>query len=401
MRVLTINSGSSSLKFDLLDTAPGSSWVDRIAGGGVDRIGGPAFASVRYGDARLERNNPVVDHAGAFAEATAMLREAGLAGTVEAVGHRVVHGGAHFREPALIDEAAVDAITAASELAPLHNRPALQAIEAARSEFPAIPMVATFDTAFYVDLPEVAAVYALPSDLSERLGLRRYGFHGLAHRYMVERYRALQPELDGPRLMTLQLGNGCSVTASVDGRPLDTSMGFTPLEGLIMGTRSGDLDPSIPLFLAKRDGLSPDRVEAILNNESGLRGLSGRSNDMRDLLQAEANGDGRAALAIDAFCYRVRKYIGAYLAVLGGADAIIFGGGIGERSAAVRQRISAGIEPLGLALNVHANESASGEERRISAEGSAIDAWVVPVDEAAVIARDVVSCLARQEDGAR
>jgi acetate kinase len=394
MRVLAVNCGSSSLKFDLFDATVAAEPA-RLAAGIVERIGPEATYSLDFDGRRLTETRPVPDHRQAFDAAFDLLSASGLAAGMEAIGHRVVHGGAHFREATPIDEAVIEAIEAASQLAPLHNRPALAAIEAARARAGSIPMVASFDTAYYADLPEVAALYALPRDLSERLGIRRYGFHGLAHHYMVERYRALRPDVERPRLITLQLGNGCSATASVDGRPLDTSMGFTPLEGLIMGTRPGDLDPAIPLFLAQRGGFSLDQIEALLNNESGLRGLSGRSNDMRDLLQAEADGDERAALAVEAFCYRVRKYAGAYLAVLGGADALVFGGGIGEHSAAVRQRICAGLRWAGLALDTEANDRESGKDRRISAAGSGIEAWVVAVDEAAVIAKEVVACLGK------
>jgi acetate kinase len=256
-------------------------------------------------------------------------------------------------------------------------------------------MVATFDTAFYADLPEEARLYALPRELSERLGIRRYGFHGLAHRYMVTRFRALRPEVGQPRLVTLQLGNGCSATASADGRPLDTSMGFTPLEGLIMGTRSGDLDPALPLFLAESEKLTPAEVDSLLNTRSGLLGLSGISHDMRDLLAASRRGEASAELAIAAFCLRVRKYVGAYLSVLGGADAIVFGGGIGEHSPEIRARICGGMEWAGLRLNLGANDAALGGEERISTDASPVEAWVLSVNEAAIIAEDVYTCLHR------
>lgn len=393
MRALTVNCGSSSLKFDVLEVQAGDPLVTRIARGTVERIGDEASCTLKSGSGLIEYRRPLADHAEALEEAANMLQEAALMPGIEAVGHRVVHGGARFHAPALIDETVIRAIEAASELAPLHNRPALAAIRAARNRLKSIPMVATFDTAFYADLPEVAATYALPQELSERFGIRRFGFHGLAHRYMVERYQSLQPGVDRARLITLQLGSGCSATASQDGRPLDTSMGFTPLEGLIMGTRSGDIDPSLPLFLARQKGLSLDQVENLLNTQSGLLGISGRSNDMRDLLQAEKVGDERSALAIESFCYRVRKYIGAYLAVLGGADALVFGGGIGEHSPELRRRICAGLEWAGPRLNDQANAEGSGDYR-ISRDGSGIEAWVFEVDEAKVIAQDVLGVLA-------
>jgi acetate kinase len=210
---------------------------------------------------------------------------------------------------------------------------------------------------------------------------------------MVQRFRRLRPEIEGPRLVTLQLGNGCSAAASVDGRPLDTSMGFTPLEGLIMGTRSGDVDPSLPLFLSEKEGLSTAEVASLLNTRSGLLGLSGRSHDMRDLLTAAAAGDQRSELAVAAFCYRVKKYLGAYLAALGGADAVIFGGGIGENSADVRRRVCDGMEWAGLELDAGLNAAASGRETKLAKDSSRVEAWTVTVDEAAVIARDAYDCL--------
>jgi acetate kinase len=396
MRVLALNCGSSSLKFDLLEVASaGDAAPIRIASGLIDRIGEEATASLSLAGRPVERPAEVRDHAAALAAALSQLEEAGLVGDIEAVGHRVVHGGARFRGPVLIDSDVVAAIQDATELAPLHNQPALAAIEAAGAHFGgSIPMVATFDTAFYVDLPDVAATYALPHELSERLGIRRFGFHGLAHRYMVERFRALRPEIERPRLITLQLGNGCSATASLDGRPLDTSMGFTPLEGLIMGTRSGDLDPALPLLIAEKEGLSTQQVDALLNTRSGLLGLSGRSRDMRDLTDASSRGDRASDLAVRAFCYRVTKYAGAYLAVLGGADAIVFGGGIGEHSAEVRERICRSLAWAGLDLDTGLNATAADADAvRISTVGSALEAWVLRVDEAAVIGRDVASCL--------
>ena len=267
MKVLTLNCGSSTLKFAVTDAPVGAKpSISHLVDGVVDRIGGASIASLSVSDLARQVVKPVRDHSEAFSIAIEMLQEAGTLSGIEAVGHRVVHGGIQFREPVLIDEGVIATIEAASELAPLHNRPAIEVIRTARSYFSeSMPMVATFDTVFFASLPDVAATYALPEEIRERLGIRRFGFHGLAHRYMVERYCALHLGVAEPRLITLQLGNGCSVTASIDGRPVDTSMGFTPLEGLIMGTRSGDLDPSIPLFLVEREGLSAGEVEAVLN----------------------------------------------------------------------------------------------------------------------------------------
>jgi acetate kinase len=260
-------------------------------------------------------------------------------------------------------------------------------------------MVAVFDTAFHSTLPEKASKYAIPYDLASRHEIRRYGFHGIAHRYMTERYSAItSTPLEGARLITLQLGNGCSAAAVAGGRSVDTSMGFTPLEGLMMGTRTGDLDPTVPGFLAHREGVGIDEVEAWLNTRSGLLGVSGRSRDMRDLLQAERQGDARAGLALEMFCYRVRKYIGAYLTVLGGVHAIVFGGGIGENAATVRARICAGMEWCGFRLDEDRNSKAVGSEACISAGDATVHAYVIPVDEGLMIARNTVRSLHRSRD---
>ena len=395
MRVLSVNCGSSTLKFDVLDVEAGTELAaSRLASGVIDRVGGRGKATLLIGGDAVVKDHQAADHAEAFSLSSDLLEEARLATGIETVGHRVVHGGTRFREPVLIDDAVVEAIEAVAELAPLHNRPALAAVAAARSRFgPTMPMAATFDTAFYADLPDVAVLYALPRELSERLGIRRYGFHGLAHRYMIERFRALHPDVARPRLITLQLGSGCSATASVGGCPLDTSMGFTPLEGLIMGTRSGDIDPSIPGYLTAKLGLSPAEVQSMLNNESGLLGLSGHSNDMRDLLESSKVGDPPSDLAVRAFCYRAKKYVGSYLAALGGADAIIFGGGIGEHLPEIRATICEGLEWAGLKIDPQINRATESVEGCISTPESLLRAYVIPVQEAVVIARDTYDCL--------
>jgi acetate kinase len=397
MRVLAINCGSSTLRFAVTDASGEEPSVTHLAGGVVDRIGGDSITSLSVAGHKFELAKPARDHGEAFGIAIDALQEAGALAGIQAVGHRVVHGGIQFREPVLVDDGVIAAIDAASELAPLHNRPAIDVIKAAGAYFgDTMPMVATFDTAFYASLPDVARKYALPKELSERLEIQRFGFHGLAHRYMVERYRALRRETPEPRLITLQLGNGCSITASIGGRPVDTSMGFSPLEGLIMGTRSGDLDPSIPLFVAEREGLSAQDVEELLSRRSGLLGMSAKSNDMREVLAASRSGHPDSDLAVRAFCYRARKYAGAYLAVLGGADAIIFGGGIGEHIPEIREAICAGLEWAGLELDPQRNRKVSLSDERISSDRATIEAWLVHVEEAVVIARDVADCLQRR-----
>ena len=403
MRVLVINCGSSTLKFELtevLNEAPHSRG-QRLASGVIDSIGGQATIELRAeGREVLQEVAYLTDHGGATRRVLGWMDAVGLAGTggLDAVGHRIVHGGDRFVRPTIIDGQVLEAIEALSDLAPLHNEPSLNAIRAAREALGRdVPMVAVFDTAFHRTMPERASGYAIPPALAEKHGIRRYGFHGIAHQYMTERYAAIAGTTpDRVKLITLQLGNGCSATAVENGRSLDTSMGFTPLEGLMMGTRSGDVDPSLAGFLARKEEVGFEEVEGWLNRRSGLLGVSGRSSDMRKLLEAEMEGDGRAALAVDMFCYRVRKQIGAYLAALGGAEAVIFGGGIGENAAAVRARICAGMAWCGLILDPERNAAALGSEARISADGAAVHAYVTPVDEAVIIASETTRCLRQQ-----
>lgn len=403
MKILAINCGSSTLKFQLIEvegevTALGQE--QRLASGIVDRIGGKG--TLRFtaeNSERLQETVVVADHGEATRRVLSWLDSSKVCepNDLDGVGHRVVHGGYRFAEPTLITNEVIGAIEDISQLAPLHNGPSLSAIRAAREALGlAIPQVAIFDTAFYGALPERASRYAIPSELAERHHIRRYGFHGLAHRYMTERYAAItDTPIDEVKLITVQLGNGCSATAVKGRHAVDTSMGFTPLEGLMMGTRSGDIDPSLPGFLARRERVGIEEVEDWLNTRSGLLGISGYSQDMRDLQEAEGKGDTRAALAVEMFCYRVRKYIGAYLAVLGGAEAVIFGGGIGERSPSVRARICAGMEWCGLILDQKRNAEAIGVEVRISSDHSRLHAYVIPVDEGMIIAHDTVRCLRR------
>jgi acetate kinase len=313
---------------------------------------------------------------------------------VDAVGHRVVHGGPEFRAPTLVDDAVVAAIRELENLAPLHNASSLAGIRASREALgPGVPMVAVFDTAFHAGLPERAWRYAIPHELTERHGIRRFGFHGISYRAVLDRYCAITgtPE-ERATIVALHLGSGCSAAAIQNGRSVDTSMGFTPLEGLVMGSRSGDLDPGVFGFLSRIEGAPVAEVEHWLNERSGLLGLSGRSADLRDLHTCEPT-DPRAAIAVEIFCYRIRKYVGAYLAALGGAQAIVFTGAIGERSPEVRARSCQGLEWLGLTLDPRANGAAADGERRISAPGSRIEAFVIPTDEELYIARDTVKAL--------
>jgi acetate kinase len=327
-----------------------------------------------------------VDHEEAVEQALAQLTTAGV--TFECVCHRVVHGGARFTAPTLIDAALVSALDALVELAPLHNAPAVAAIRSvARRLGHDRPAVAVFDTAFHAELPEHARTYAIPRALAERYGIRRYGFPGLAFESVVERYaEAASVTVSQVRVVALHLGGGCSAAAISGGRSIDTSMGFTPLEGLVMATRAGDVDPAIVEFLARKEGVDAADVTRWLQERSGLRGLSDGGGDMRDLLAREAD-DPLARLAIDVFCYRARKYVGAYLSVLGGADAIVFSGGIGEHQPEIRRRIVETFAWAGLRIDDAANRGAVGDVARISAPDARLAAWVIPADEEAVMAR--------------
>lgn len=313
---------------------------------------------------------------------------------LDAVAHRVVHGGEHFNAPCLLDAAAEREIERLAQLAPLHNPVALAWIRAAKALLSAdVPQVGVFDTAFYTALPALARTYAIPTELARKHALRRYGFHGLAHQSMAQRWRRVHPA--GPaRVISLQLGSGCSITASLEGRPLDTSMGFSPLEGLMMATRSGDIDAGLVAFLQRQEGLTSQQTETLLNRHAGLLGVSGISADMAQLL---ASGDPNAALAIDLYCYRARKYVGAYLAVLGGVDAIVFGGGVGENAPAIRARILAGMEWAGLEIDAAVNAGVTGTEACISRSGRPVEIWVLPVNEAVILAEQAIVVVQNKE----
>lgn len=310
---------------------------------------------------------------------------------VDAVVHRIVHGGTRFTEPVRIDAEALAALEAVSDLAPLHNPVALQWIHAAREVCaPGVVHVAVFDTSFFNRLPRVAAEYALPQRITA-LGVRRYGFQGLAHEAMWRRWCELNPQLpQGGRLITMQLGGGCSITALQAGRALDTSMGFSPLEGLVMATRSGDIDPAVVPFLERRLGVRSDEVIELLNRESGLEGVSGRGSNPGTLLE---QADPQSPFAVEMYCYRVRKYIGAYLAVLGGCDGLVFGGGVGEHVAGVRERILAGMQWAGIELDAAANQAAHGTQARIDTGRGKVSVLVIPVDEELVLVRAATGLL--------
>jgi len=311
-----------------------------------------------------------------------------------AVGYRVVHGGETFDRPVVIDDGVVSDIIALEDLAPLHNAAAMQVIETAQHALgKSMPMVAVFDTVFHRTIPTRAAIYPLPLELSRKHGIRRYGFHGIAHEYLVRRYAKIEGQpLGHATVITLHLESGCSICAIKDGKSADTSMGFTPLEGLMMGKRSGDIDPSIVGYLMRKEQANVDRVEKWLNNESGLLGVSGKSHDTRELMRL-FDTDERTRLALEIFCYRIRKYIGAYLAALGGCQAIIFGGGIGEDTPFVRARVLQDFAWFGLALDPLLNEQTINREGRITTDDSRLPAYVIPVEEGLLIAQQVAQCL--------
>lgn len=403
MLVLVINSGSSSLKFRLIEvaeeTSGGFTTRPALLQGVVKGIGGAASFEVSgEHSGHVSKTFEVRDHAQALHVLLDYL--SGSPVRIEAVGHRVVHGGDRYVEPTLITDQVVAGIDSLSELAPLHNRFCLAGIREARAVFgPSLPMVAVFDTAFHHTIPEVAKHYALPADLADRYRIRRYGFHGIAHASLANGYAMCAGKpLEEVRLITLQLGNGCSVAAIAQGRSVETSMGFTPLEGLVMGTRSGDVDASIVSYLSRKEKVEAAEVERWLNERSGLLGLSGRSNDMRELLHLAGDEQNkRAEFAIDVFCYRVRKYLGTYLAVLGGADAIVFGGGIGENAPEIRDRVCRNMKWCGLTLDPDRNRVTvgltSGNAAKISVDESRLAAYVVAVDEETLIARETVRCV--------
>jgi acetate kinase len=405
MNVLVLNCGSSTVKFQLIATdldLINQNRDRRLARGVIERIGGESIITIRAEEgeqfrttASLRDIRAAVDYILRWATSdTSGISGVHTIADIHAVGHRVVHGGERFTHSVAITEEVLRGIEDMIELAPLHNPANIKGIQAARELLgPGLPQVAVFDTAFHQSLPEVAYLYAIPYQFYRRYKIRRYGFHGTSHRYVAYRYRQIRAiTRDQTNVITLHLGNGCSAAAIRNGDPVDTSMGMTPLEGLVMGTRAGDIDPAIIDFLAIKEGLSVHQIETMLNKQSGLIGISGLTNDMRELLEeAHENNDRRARLAIEIFCYRARKYIGAYLAAMNGADAVVFTGGIGENSPEVRAVICGGLEWLGLELDAELNiKCTNGCESVISTSGSRLAAYVIPTDEELLIARDTV-----------
>ncbi len=379
MKILVLNSGSSSIKYRLYRMET----MAVLRAGIVDRIGEPG-------------GSPVRDHREGFLRVMSALSDSGAireAADLYGIGHRVVHGGERFREPARVDAGVLEAIRETIPFAPLHNPGNLQGIEVALAMCPGVPQVAVFDTAFHQTMPPHAFHYALPRDLCAAHRVRRYGFHGTSHAHVARRAADLLGKPPGSlNLITLHLGNGASAAAIREGKSVDTSMGMTPLEGLIMGTRCGDLDPAVPFFLAEVMGKPPGELLALLNEESGLKGICGE-NDMREVHRKAAAGDPGAKLAVDMYGYRVKKYIGAYTAVLGRVDALVFTGGIGENDAEVRRRACEGLSPLGIALDDARNGSPSKYPREIQREGTPVKVLVIPTDEELEIALQTLACI--------
>ena len=362
MQVLTINAGGSSVRLDVFTVDPSSTTITPVT----------------------SKHSATTDHDPA--ELLRSITPPSSSPPISAVFHRIVHGGPHFHRPTVIDASTLSTLTSLSSLDPLHNPPALAWIKAAQSAFPDARHIGTFDTAFFTDLPLVARTLPLPSALSSKHSLRRYGFHGMAHHSMWQQFSALRPDLpQGGRLLTLQLGSGCSVTALREGKAVETSMGFGPLEGLMMTTRSGSIDPAVVTYLQRVEGWGWEKMEKTLYNESGLYGVSGEeSKDMGELLKSETEG---GKLAVEMFCHACRKYIGAYAAVLGGLDGLVFGGGMGEKGKEVRRRVCEGMEWMGIELDEEVNGKTE-KTARISKKGGKVDVWVVSVDEAKVMVEE-------------
>ncbi|MFD4368542.1 acetate kinase [Rhodococcus sp. NPDC058521] len=385
--VLVINSGSSSIKFQFVHPADGST----PASGLIERIGEPEGRIVfHHSGGDIERTLEIPDHRAGLkmlsdivAEVGSPLDESGII----AVGHRIVHGGKVFYEPTLIDDEVVREIDRLSSLAPLHNPPNVLGLEVAREELPDVPHVGVFDTAFFHTLPAAAATYAIDRDVTREHDIRRYGFHGTSHEYVSGRAAAfLDRDPAELKQIVLHLGNGASASAIDGGTAIDTSMGLTPLEGLVMGTRSGDIDPGIVFHLRRSAGLHVDEIDNLLNRKSGLLGLSG-VNDFRALRELVEKGDDDAKLAYDVYVHRLRRYIGAYLVELGGVDVVTFTGGVGENNVDVRRDSLAGLERLGIEVDAARNENGARGERRISSDGSSVEVLVIPTNEELAIAR--------------
>ena len=391
MNVLVLNAGSSSLKYQLINVET----HEVLAKGICERVGSAeAFHKHGIDENEVVIDTPMPDHNAAMA----LVLEALTSGPtkaidslddIDAVGHRVVQGGKYFDRSVLIDDDVVAKIDELAELAPLHNKAALMGIEACREQMPGKPMVAVFDTSFFQTIPPKAYMYPLPYELYEKHAIRKYGAHGTSHRYIAERAAAFMDEpLEDLKLITCHLGNGCSISASDHGVAVDTSMGLTPLDGLMMGTRCGAIDPAIVPFIMEKENLTAAEVNDLMNKKSGLLGISGISNDLRSVRQASEEGDERAQLAYDMYSNSAKKYIGQYIAVMGGVDAIVLTAGVGENCDKMRRMIFAGLQPLGIKIDLEKNRAGLRGEREISTDDSEVRIVIIPTDEEYMIARD-------------
>jgi len=396
MNILVINSGSSSLKYQLINMKN----ENVLAKGLCDRIGleKSILKHTKTGCDPVIIETDMPNHKVAISQVVKILTTGETAvindmSEISAVGHRVVHGGEKFHESVIIDENVIQAIRDCIELAPLHNPPNIIGIEACQQIMPGTPMVAVFDTAFHQTMPKYAYLYALPYEIYEKYGVRKYGFHGTSHKYVSQRAaEMLGKPLEETKLISCHLGNGASVCAIDGGKSVETSMGFTPLAGLAMGTRSGTIDPAVISYLMEKEKMTIKEINDYLNKKSGVLGISGVSSDFRDIQAAAEQGNERAKLAIEIFCYRVKKYIGEYAAVLGGADAIIFTAGIGENNSVVRAKAMEGLEHLGAVIDPEKNK-VKGEEMDISAENAKVRTLVIPTNEELAIAREAVKLI--------
>ena len=396
MKILVLNCGSSSIKYKLFDMDSKSV----IAQGGIEKIGLPGSflkLTLPSGEKKiLEKDIPEHTVGVDFILNTLISPEYGAIQSldeIDAVGHRMVHGGEKFSKSVRLDKEVLDAFTACNDLAPLHNPANLKGVHAIDAILPNVPQIGVFDTAFHQTMPDYAYMYAVPYELYEKYGVRRYGFHGTSHRYVSQRvceFLGVKPE--GQRIITCHIGNGGSITAIKDGKCVDTSMGLTPLEGLMMGTRSGDIDAGAVSFIMEKEGLDAQGISNLLNKKSGVMGIFGKSSDMRDLENAVAAGDPKARLAENMYFYRIKKYIGAYAAALGGVDIIVFTGGVGENQATARWGACAGLEFMGVKLDPEKNK-VRGEEKVISTDDSPVKVVVIPTDEELMIASDTMDIL--------
>lgn len=399
MKVLVINAGSSSLKYQLIDMDNESC----IAKGNCERIGIDGLIGHKVtGGVSIEKNIDFPTHKEAFMAVVDMLTKGegkviDDMSEIAAVGHRVLHGSEIYKEATLVTDKVIDTVMELRELGPLHNPPQAVAMRACREVFGEnTPMVAVFDTSFHQTMPPKSYIFPIPYEYYEKYSVRRYGFHGTSHRYVSRRYFEItgkQPE--GTRLIVCHLGNGSSITAVKDGKCFDTTMGLTPLDGFIMGTRSGGIDPSVVTYIANKEGMTPDEMSTMLNKKSGFLGVSGVSSDCRDLHKAADEGNARARLALDILVHQIRRFIGGYAAEMGGVDTILFTGGIGENDDLVRAEVCSNMEFMGLVFDPARNQAASRREALISAEGSRVEAMVLPTNEEIMIARDTVEVISR------